>query len=167
MATAAENAPSKANKSMAWIMFLAFSGLNVLAGLASLFLVYNATIGFVYPSSTEQDLAKEMAERKPASQGEALYTLESMTVNLNGVPSRMMRVQLSLALLDEEGFEEIMDLGGRVRAEVARVLSSKNYNEIESLQGKLFLKDEIVLALNTMLKRGVVKDLYFTDFVVQ
>ncbi len=53
------------------------------------------------------------------------------------------------------------------RDKIVRVLNDKNFNDLESIQGKLFLKDTIAMEVNSILKEGVVKDVFFSDFVVQ
>jgi flagellar FliL protein len=164
-----QKAAAKPARPMGMIIFFAVTALNFVAGGAGLFLTYKATLGHVYPSTTEEDAQRELANEPHNAEADqpVLYTLEPFVVNLGGTPQQVIRLQLSLEMLDQDGFEEIMGLGGRSRDEIMRVLNSKNFSEIESLQGKLFLKDQIALALNKALNHGVVKDVYFTDFVVQ
>ncbi len=47
------------------------------------------------------------------------------------------------------------------------VLSSKALEEISTQQGKVSLKQELLRRINSVLAGGKVKDLYFTDFVIQ
>ena len=51
--------------------------------------------------------------------------------------------------------------------QVIRVMNSMRFDQIESVQGKLKLKNEIIASLNSVLENGVVKNVYFSDFVVQ
>jgi flagellar FliL protein len=53
------------------------------------------------------------------------------------------------------------------RDQIVKILNSKKYIDIETIQGKLFLKDQIQTAMNKMLQKGSVKDVYFSEFVVQ
>ena len=74
---------------------------------------------------------------------------------------------MSIEMLSEEGFEELITQGGKARDEIVNILNNKRFEDLESIQGKLFLKDQIARRVNSYLERGVVKDIYFSDFVVQ
>ena len=54
-----------------------------------------------------------------------------------------------------------------VRDIIVSTLSSKTYEEVSTQKGKNRLKDEIVDRLNEVLADGHIKNIYFTDFVVQ
>jgi flagellar FliL protein len=47
------------------------------------------------------------------------------------------------------------------------LLSSKTYSELATLHGKERLKSEIMIRLNSILKTGSVKNVFFTEFVMQ
>jgi flagellar FliL protein len=95
--------------------------------------------------------------------------MEKFTVNLNGEPKRTIRLEVNLNMLGKQDFEEVMDFDNRarVRDRIVQLLNDKSFSELESIQGKLFLKDKIAMEVNTILNKGVVKDVFFTDFVVQ
>jgi flagellar FliL protein len=48
-----------------------------------------------------------------------------------------------------------------------RILNGKTFEDVETVQGKLHLKNQIVAQLNSELKKGVVKNVYFSELVVQ
>ncbi|MGZ3722840.1 MAG: flagellar basal body-associated FliL family protein [Bdellovibrionales bacterium] len=48
-----------------------------------------------------------------------------------------------------------------------RILNGKAFNDVETVQGKLHLKNQIISDLNQSLKKGVVKNVYFNELVVQ
>ena len=107
-----------------------------------------------------------MAEADP---GPLVYTMDKFTVNLGGEPKRTIRMEVNLQMLGQEGFEEVMEPENRAKARdrIVSILNEKEFSDLESIQGKLFLKDRIAMEVNTLLQRGVVKDVYFSDFVVQ
>ena len=70
-------------------------------------------------------------------------------------------------MLDKDGFEEVVRNSPAARDSIVRILNSKTYDDIETIQGKLFLKDQIAVTLNRSLDEGVVKDVYFGEFLVQ
>ena len=71
-------------------------------------------------------------------------------------------------MMNAQSYSEIMDEENRARARdtILRVLSEKTFTDLESLQGKLFLKDELLKNINKALRVGLVKDIYFSDFVM-
>jgi flagellar FliL protein len=54
-----------------------------------------------------------------------------------------------------------------IRDIVIRSLSSKTFEEVSTIKGKDRLKDEIVTKINDILADGQIRNIFFTDFVVQ
>jgi flagellar FliL protein len=71
-------------------------------------------------------------------------------------------------MISPVAFQEIMDFEYRAKArdKIVKILTDKTVDDLESIQGKLFLKDKIVAEVNQILHKGLVKDVYFTDFVM-
>jgi flagellar FliL protein len=146
--------------------FLITLNLGVL-GLGS-YWVYISTIGYESPIITEQSLRAPASLPEHLNLGPMIYTMDKFVVNLAGQPRRSIRVQVNLDMLSALSFEEIMDSENRAKARdrIVRLLNEKTFTDLESIQGKLFLKDKIVEEVNKVLKVGLVKDVYFTDFVM-
>lgn len=176
MAEKKEEAKKEEGKKLpvAMILQVVFAVVNLgITGLGA-FWVYSATIGFHAPSISEEQLAeeKEKSEHAAAKEGESgplVYTMEKFTVNLAGEPQRMIRLEVNLEMLGKDGFEEIIDTETRAKArdQIVRILGDRTFGDLESIQGKLFLKDRIASDINGLLSRGSVKDIYFSEFVVQ
>lgn len=162
------------------ILLGAFAVLNFLVVGAGGYLVYASTVGYKAPvitqSSLKQDQLLERQQRGPASESTEgqphpllLYTMDKFTVNLSGFPQRTIRVEVNLEMLESDGYVEVMTPENRAKARdrIVRLLNDKTFEELESIQGKLFLKDKIVAEVNNILDKGVVKDVYFSEFVVQ
>lgn len=170
MSEAKEAAPAGAKKNMGMILQIVFAVLNLSVIGGGAYMVYASTIGWENPKITE-----EMAERELASVEEAedlsplVYTMDKFTVNLDGQPKRTIRIEVNLQMLGKEGFEEVMEPENRAKARdrIVRMLNEKSFTDLDSIQGKLFLKDKIAGEVNGILRRGVVKDVFFSDFVVQ
>jgi flagellar FliL protein len=134
------------------------------------YLVYASTLGWQSPKITEEMLETTMASKSEDERfAPYIFTMDKFTVNLGGEPKRIIRLEVSLQMLGKEGYEEIMSPDSRAKArdKIVRVLNDKTFSEIESIQGKLFLKDTIAMEVNTILQEGVVKDVFFSDFVIQ
>ncbi len=131
-------------------------------------LVYTQTLGYTPVAVLEHQARAALEnERQTLSHEPVVFTLPEMTVNLEGRPKRMLQTELNVEMLDEEGFEELVRLAPEAKDELVRLLASKSYSELETIQGKLFLKDQVSTALNRFLDKGVVKNVYFGKFVVQ
>lgn len=170
--SADEGGEAKAGGGLASKMGLILKVLFIVLNLGTVgggaTLVYLSTLGHEPPKITEEDQLANLEKIKDSTpENPIVFTMDKFTVNLDGRPKRMIQTQLNLEMLDEEGFEEVVRLGPQARDEVVRLLGSKTFADIESVQGKLFLKDQIAAIVNHSLKRGVVKDVFFSEFVVQ
>jgi flagellar FliL protein len=97
-----------------------------------------------------------------------LYELKRFTANLLSDKGRKyIRCTISLELDSPELQGEIDSKLAAVRDSIINVLSSKTYEEISTTKGKERLKDEIVATLNQSLVDGRVKNLFFTELMIQ
>ncbi|MGZ3774003.1 MAG: flagellar basal body-associated FliL family protein [Pseudobdellovibrionaceae bacterium] len=169
MAEAQNEAPKK-SQNIGKILQLVFAVVNlVMVGVGG-YLVYASTIGWVSPSITEESAEREIASTSADNElAPLVYTMEKFTVNLGGEPKRTIRLEVNLQMLGKNGFEEVMEPENRAKARdrVVRVLNDETFTNLETIQGKLFLKDKIAGEVNGILHRGVVKDVFFSDFVVE
>jgi flagellar FliL protein len=150
------------------ILSLLFAVVNMVVVGGGAYLVYASTLGHKTPAALDEDLNKEMVEfRKTLDEPAIMYNMDSFNTNLEGLPRRFVRVEMSVEMHNKEGFEELVTLGGQGRDAIMRILNGKHFEDIDSVQGKLKLKNDIIAYLNDNLKRGVVKNVYFTKFQVQ
>lgn len=149
------------------ILPILLMGIN-LAGIGiGSFLTFKSTLGWERPKIVEEDLTQDLNKQvEDTVSHPILYTMEPFTVNLDGLPERTLHLEVNLRLLGDEGFEEVITLGPEARDSIIRLLNAKTFNDLETIQGKLFLKDQIATTINGLLKNGVVKDVYFTQFNV-
>lgn len=97
-----------------------------------------------------------------------MFPLDTFTVNLLSESGRRyLKVEMNLELEGEELSPELDTKKPIFRDIIIRILSSKSLEEISTIKGKEKLKEQIVNDLNMRLKDGKVKNVYFTDFVVQ
>jgi flagellar FliL protein len=161
-------APEKPKRDFKKILTLAFAVLNLGVLGSGSYLVYISTLGV-----ENRKLSNEQAERALASFEDSLrgnpvlYTMAPFNTNLDGVPRRLIRVDVSLEMMDEEGYEEVIGITPQARDSIMRILNGKSFGDVETVQGKLHLKNQIIADLNSALKKGVVKNVYFNELVVQ
>jgi len=63
--------------------------------------------------------------------------------------------------------EEMKTRQPQLRDMVISIASNKTYEDISTTRGKLAIKEEIIRRFNLILKSGKVRNIYFTEFVVQ
>jgi flagellar FliL protein len=167
-----ENSSPKKAANLSLYLQIGFAVLNlaVLGGGATL--VYMSTLAWDAPMITEESIRRELAFTKSDNEEATLpliYTMDKFVVNLGGSPKRTIRLEVNLEMLSKEGFEEIMNSDSRAQARdrIVRMLNEQAFSDIEPIQGKLFLKDHIAREVNQILRKGIVKDVFFSDFVVQ
>lgn len=143
--------------------------LNLFGLAMGSYWVFVSTVGYESPYIVEETLRKPASLAEAVEKGLNIYTMDKFLVNLSGQPQRQILLQINLDMLNAQSFTEIMDLDktARARDRIIRLLNDKSYSDLETIQGKLFLKDKIVEEVNKVLRVGLVKDVYFTDFVVR
>jgi len=116
----------------------------------------------------EEKEAKEMGLEEVQTEEELpVYELDAFTVNLADIKeTRYARVNIKLELSNVDVEDELERRTPQVRDLIIILLSSKRYSDIQTSEGKNKLRDEIVKSINSYLVKGEVKNLYFTNFVV-
>jgi len=150
------------------IVVSVFVAVNLSVLAVGSYWVYISTIGYDFPKVTEKSLREPANLKEKFGDAPMIYTMDKFTVNLSGLPKRTIRVQVNLDMISPVAFQEIMDFEYRAKArdKIVKILTDKTVDDLESIQGKLFLKDKIVAEVNQILHKGLVKDVYFTDFVM-
>jgi flagellar FliL protein len=142
--------------------------LNLVGMVGGTLVIYKLKIAYKRPTITEETQSEALAaDREIRENHPVLFSFEPFTINLDGRPKKLVRTTIQIEMLNEEGYEEAVELTPIARDQIVKIFNSKKYEDIETIQGKLFLKDEIMTAMNNMLHKGTVKDVYFGDFVVQ
>ncbi|MCX7675333.1 MAG: flagellar basal body-associated FliL family protein [Bdellovibrionaceae bacterium] len=182
-----DNTASQPGKAKQLILLGAFvAHLIVLGG--SLGVIYKMTLGWQPPVTREEELRQILKDREKLiekgrhPQNDIIELVEKdlavdalsvpfdeIVTNLNGLPSRMIKMQLYFKVLDEYTFQLIATPPRKVeiRDTILRIIQRKSYQDLETLQGKLLLKNEILTEVNRLLPDGVIRDVYFYEFVIQ
>ncbi len=96
------------------------------------------------------------------------FIKESFTVNLaESGGSHFAKVDVEIEVEEDNVREEVNRMKPRIRDFIVTVLSSKTYDQIESVDGRDFLREEIRNKINGYLSRGQIKNVYFTQFIIQ
>jgi flagellar FliL protein len=142
--------------------------------LVVLFLVLAGGGFFLWKGGVFASFTQKVEEPKIAvKKGEKpdigpIYSLDTFIVNLvDPRGKRYLKVKLDLELDNDELQDEIDKRLPQFKDTVLTLLSSKTYEDINTLEGKLQLRAEIISMLNQFLKSGTITNLYFIEFIVQ
>jgi flagellar FliL protein len=97
-----------------------------------------------------------------------IYQMETFIVNLVGGRGKSyLKTKIDLELDSDKTTSEMNRRLPQIRDAILTLLSSKSNEDINTLEGKYQLRAEIISTLNQYLKTGKVKNVYFTDFIIQ
>ena len=144
------------------IVLLVFVGLILLLFL--LLGVYNLGRGNAFFSLPKQTAIVEKQE-------ETFYELfgpEGFTVNLNDSNQRRyLKAGMVLAFEEEELLEELEMRQSQLRDRTITVLRRWSALDLAKEDSIEKLRAELLAATNDVLGREAIKDIYFTDFIIQ
>jgi flagellar FliL protein len=97
-----------------------------------------------------------------------LYTLDTMIVNLSDQGGkRYLRVTMALELSDPDAVAIIESRLPQVRDAILMILPAKKYEDVSTTDGKIALRSQVMEKINSLMTKGRVNNIYFTEFVVQ
>lgn len=125
-------------------------------------------VPFLGGEAEEEGSAAEEAAAAGGKELGVLHSLRPFIVNLvDPSGKRYLKVTLDLELTGPEVKGEVETRRPQVRDTILILLSSKSFEDINTPEGKLRLRNEIISRVNLYLTAGKVKNVYFTEFVVQ
>ena len=128
--------------------------------------------GWLYFRPSKQDSEKNGRDAK-AHRVTTVLHLENFVVNLaDPAENHFLRIGIDLGLENQAPGEEGQDEGGRVplarvRDTILEVLTTWRSDALLLPEGKEKLKQELVKALRRRVPELGVREVYFTDFLVQ
>ena len=116
--------------------------------------------------------AKADAHGKPGAGGAAvagpIIPLTPFIVNLADPGGRRyLKITVELELDKKEGEAEFKGRVPEIRDQIIQALTSKTFQQVQGVAGKTVLREELTARMNTILKVSKIKNIYFTEFVVQ
>lgn len=123
---------------------------------------------FFKSSHSAEGSAESGAHAAPHVEAPVIHEWDSFLVNLaDPGGKRYLKVNVKMELTSPQAQAEFTTMDIPLRDAMLTLLSSKEYEDISTPGGKQSLKQEIAAMANKILKQGKVKDVYFTDFLVQ
>ncbi len=97
-----------------------------------------------------------------------IFSLETFVVNLSDPGGRRyLKIKIDLELASGEIEAQVSTRLSQLRDVILLHLSSKLTEDIQGTTGKIALRNELIMRLNQALKKRGIRNLYFTEFVVQ
>ena len=161
-----ESTQGKQTSLFSILMTIVLLAAIVIAGYF-VFLQFSPMKSNMTSSGTIKPIAKQA---KPIETGElkAMVPIRPFVVNLaRSKGKRFLKVTLTMELNSPEVNAEVNENMSKIVDSILLLLSSKSFDDIYTVQGKFKLKDEITTRVNRFLVTGHVKDVYYTEFVIQ
>ncbi len=148
--------PKKSSKLKLFIIL--FVAILILGGGG-----FFAYIKFFKPPGEGEEAVSKKTGKQPV-----MHKLDTFLVNLSDPGGkRYLKLTMELELENQKVLEEIQKDMSKIRDVILVILSSKEYDDISTVNGKIALKKEILTRVNGMLGNGKVINIYFTEFLVQ
>lgn len=97
-----------------------------------------------------------------------MFPLDTFIVNLaDSASKRYLRVTMDLELGGENFTEELENRLPQIRNIILMTIPSKSVADLNNIEGKMALRNEITKKINELLNEEVIANLYFTEFVIQ
>ncbi|WP_457678144.1 flagellar basal body-associated FliL family protein [Thermovibrio sp.] len=152
-------------------------GKKKLIILLVLFLVLGAGGGAAYKflvldkkkaQTKERQAEKIIEEIKATENVGVMFDLGTFVVNLADPDiERYLKVSIVLELKDQKVQAEAQKRLPEIKDAITTLLLTKRSSEIRTPEGIEFLKEEIAKRVNAILPLGGVKNVYFTEFIIQ
>ena len=152
------------NKLLLIVIVILLLVLLIIGGLVAYFLLSGE-------EEEEQIKSQKIEKKKKVSSMTEIgpiYPLDRFIVNLlSNNSNRYLKCKIDLELDSPDLQEEIDKKLSPIRDLIIRILSSKTVEEIQTSKGKEKLKEEIKRKINEILTTGEIRNVYFTEFVIQ
>lgn len=115
----------------------------------------------------KEEIAKKVEEEVPKEKEKLfLIQLDPFILNLSE-PGRFVKLTIHLEVKNEKIQQYVNDRMPKIRDTIITLVSSKSADVLATPEGKFQLKDELLLRINQAIEKDFVKNLYFTEFVIQ
>jgi flagellar protein FliL len=180
---AVEEAPKKSGGLN--IALLATIGNTVVIALALVTAVYAKMI-YHRPEITEhgeRERLEALAQAKDPSQTASITHYDAMTVNIKPEPTNpkhapgtqsqiagklhYLTFAFSAEIRDAEDQPLLDDVRAKFLDGILARIGKTSYKDLNSVQGRYLLRASIIELANNMLNKPVIKNVFFTQFVVQ
>jgi flagellar FliL protein len=129
---------------------------------------------FLFSDIDDEKLAEEISRDEASRMNTTaasigvMLELEPFVVNLADPKARhFLKASITLELRTERSKEHANTLLPMIRNDIIMLLSSQTLEDVITMEGKISLRDEIVARVTRILGEGYLRNVYFSQFVVQ
>ncbi len=160
-----ESSPKKKKRKKGLILMAGI--LLIMGGFSSVYFLMPGLLPFFHRSKETGETSKVVKKEHPKTQGH-LYDMESIIVNLADVDiPRYLKIRIEFESEELKANEEFDQRLPQLKDAIITILSSKTYQEIYEIEGKIKLKEAMIEKANQLFKSFKIKSVYFTEFVIQ
>ncbi|MBU2539475.1 MAG: flagellar basal body-associated FliL family protein [Proteobacteria bacterium] len=158
---ATEQEPKKKSK-MGFFIILGV-GILVLGGGG--FFAYTKFLG---QKPAVEDVASQEVKKEPEAVIGEMLVMDPFVVNLaDPKGKRYLKVKIELELESKEAVDKATKAAPKLRDMVIMMLTSLGFEEVMTPEGKIRVRDELLERFNEIMRPDHIKNIYFTEFVVQ
>jgi flagellar FliL protein len=163
---AKQDSPPKKKSIILWVILGCVVVVIVIGG-------YFGWTLFAKKKVNENDDKTKISEAAAKSSPEGvriIFPLESFIVNLmdnTGSGKKYLKVTIELEIGGEAEKKKLESYKTQMKDTILMLLSSRSFEEIKTVEGKLDLKQAVLFQINQMVGQNIVQRIYFTEFVVQ
>ncbi len=156
-----EKAKEEGKKGGKKFLLLIIIGVVLLAGIGG------GAYFFLFAGS-EPPPEEQAPPEPPEPEVGPFLQLDPFIVNLaDPTGHRYLRAKITLEFRNDEAYQRANERIPQINDAIIMVLSSKTVEEMLSPEGKMELRMELIRKLNELLGPNSIKNIYFTQFVVQ
>jgi flagellar FliL protein len=122
-----------------------------------------------HESNDKTKISEAAAKNKP-EEVRTVFPLEPFIVNLKdntGSGKRYLKATIELEVVGEAEKKKLEGSKAQMKDTILMLLSSRTFEEIITVEGKLDLKQAVLFQINQMVGGNIVQRIYFTEFIVQ
>jgi flagellar FliL protein len=112
-------------------------------------------------------LTVSACNREKSTQPGPIFSLRPFIVNLADKQTRFLKASIALELEEKKAANHLEKALPRIRHTILILLTSKCYNDIKDHTGKKLLRQQIIHQINNCLGPGKIRQVYFTEFIIQ
>ena len=151
--------------------------LMIIGLLLGIIVAGGAAFFFMFSAPSDEEIAKEIEKDQEAQQEVVqpseedigvVVELKPFIVNLEDPKARhFLKATIALEVKDDDAKAAVEKYKIKIRNDILLLLSSKTLEDVITIEGKVRLKDEIMSRISRIIGAGRLKNVYFTQFVVQ
>lgn len=122
--------------------------------------------GSAHKEKDEATKKEDMVEIPKEKEKAVLIQLDPFILNLSE-PGRFVKLTIHLEVKNEKIQQYVNDRMPKIRDSIITLVSSKSADVLSTPEGKFQLKDELLLRVNQAIEKDLIKNIYFTEFVIQ